>query len=127
MFNPLPEGGTSNTQTLTITAPVVIPQLTISGTKNMTRSGGNITLTAIIQNNSTADATNVQIKSSLLGTANTITSPLPTIPLIRAGQTTEITLVFPASAGNAGTLAALKVTGVHSLASFTANRRITLP
>jgi hypothetical protein len=89
-------------------------------------ANNNIVATVTVTNIGTAPATNARLTSAVLG-STAATNPIPNLGTISPGGSALATLVFPASAGTAGTALVLRLSGAYDGSLFGGSLRVTIP
>ena len=101
-------------------------KLTLTGIESIVRSGGALTLSAVLTNRGTDDGDEIQLTSAKVGTPNAPGLPL-TVGSLGVGQSVRVPLRFPDDSSIAGTVKTLVLTGRFAGGTYSVNRRFTLP
>jgi hypothetical protein len=106
------------------TSAVTPASLTI--TKALTRSAGNVFLTVVITNTGGTTATNVVLTGAQVGAlaGTPLPQPMGNLP---AGASVTATVAVPGSVGFSGAASSLLVSGTYNGGTFGSSTRITLP
>ncbi|HYP06440.1 MAG TPA: hypothetical protein VER03_09380 [Bryobacteraceae bacterium] len=111
--------------TRAVTQPVVNLIVTQQTTRDT--ATGQYVSTVTVRNDGTAPAPNVRLTSAQLGSAATITSPLPNLGTMAPGASASAVIRFAASAGAPGGSTVLRVNGAYDGGTFSGSARVTLP
>ncbi len=105
----------------------------INGTQQLTTTAalsklgdGSYQAVVTVKNSGTGTAQFVKLTSATLGAAGGATIP-QTLGAIQPGASANVTVNFPASAGNSGSASVLKLVGSYAPGSFGATVRVVLP
>lgn len=119
-----PGAATSAAKSFTILATTL---KMVSATLSRNSTTGVITANLSLKNMGYLTASNVRITKATLGAANTGSALPVSVGSIAAGASGSAGLSFPGSAGAAGTVVSLKVSGTFTGGTFSGSLKVTLP
>lgn len=116
-------GGTSVSKTFTI----LLTTLQLTGQSVVKNPDGSYTATLSLKNVGFRTAASALLKKSALGPAITTTHLPVSLGNISAGQTANVALNYPSTAGGSGTVVSLTASGAFTGGTFSAKVNVTLP